>query len=211
MISSFNIILDLSFVAVLYSRLHRVLPEACTKLQSIIIWDVLSNKFHIIVCLVNKTYIAPSLVMQVHSCYWKCYSTFLLSCRATWKRNYVTNNTKQEKVWIKYDRLRTFGQPLLQWKSNKYYILCVFVVLVVRHVMRLRHIVTCNLYGCIIFFHIAHKRDDIQKKSVEHKMFVLTFCTYLSETLLIIGRNERGIAINVHRSSCKAPTILVRS
>ena len=32
----------------------------------------------------------------------------------------------------------------------------------------------------------------------------------LSETFLILRRNELAITINVHRSSCKVPGILVR-
>jgi len=46
--------------------------------------------------------------------------------------------------------------------------------------------------------------------SVEHKMFALILSTNLPETFLIIRSTERDIVINVHRSSCKAPVILVR-
>jgi hypothetical protein len=35
----------------------------------------------------------------------------------------------------------------------------------------------------------------------EHKMWVLIFCTNLSETILILRRNERDIIKNVHWSS----------
>jgi hypothetical protein len=76
--------------------------------------------------------------------------------------------------------------------------------------MRMRHIVISNLYGSIIFFHIAHKQDDIRRNSVERKMFTLIFSTNLSELFLIIRRTERDIVTNVHRSSCKTPVILVR-
>jgi hypothetical protein len=47
-------------------------------------------------------------------------------------------------------------QPLLQQKSNKYYILqkCVFVALGVQHAMRNLHNVICDLSGSNKFFHI---------------------------------------------------------
>ena len=47
-------------------------------------------------------------------------------------------------------------QPLLQYKSNKYYILWeyVLVVLGTQREMHMRHIVICGLSSSIIFFHI---------------------------------------------------------
>jgi len=48
-------------------------------------------------------------------------------------------------------------QPLLQYKSNKYYIFqkCVFVALHIQHAMDMLHTVISNLSGSTIFFHIT--------------------------------------------------------
>ena len=53
------------------------------------------------------------------------------------------------------------------------------------------------------------KREDFQKKVIEHKICFLISYTNLSETFLILRRIKRDI-INVLRSSCKVPVILVR-
>ena len=50
--------------------------------------------------------------------------------------------------------LGAFTRPLLQWKSNEYYIrLCVCACSVMQHAMRRRHIV-CGLSGLTTFFDI---------------------------------------------------------
>jgi hypothetical protein len=59
------------------------------------------------------------------------------------------------------------------------------------------------------FSTISHKGHDFRKTVTEHKMFVLNFSIFFSETFVIIRRNERDININVHRSSCTVPVILV--
>jgi hypothetical protein len=61
-----------------------------------------------------------------------------------------------------------------------------------------------------IFSTLSHNRYDFQEKVIEHKMCVLIFSTDLSETFIILRRTERDIIINVHKSSCKVPVILVR-
>ena len=78
-------------------------------------------------------------------------------------------------------------QPLLQWKSNKYYILwvcvyvcvCVFVALGIQHAMHMHHIVMCGLPGSKIFFHI------ISQTAWFLKIFWFSL-QLLSETFLIL-------------------------
>jgi hypothetical protein len=49
-----------------------------------------------------------------------------------------------------------------------------------------------------------------EKKVIEHKTVFRFSLQLLSETFLILIRTQRDIIINVHRSSCKVPVILVR-
>ena len=47
----------------------------------------------------------------------------------------------------------------------------------------------------------------LEKKFIEHKMYVLVFCTVLPETFLIL-RTERDTIKNVYWSSCEVPLFL---
>jgi hypothetical protein len=60
-----------------------------------------------------------------------------------------------------------------------------------------------------VFSTLSHKRQIIAKKILEHKMCVIIFYTRLSEPFRIL-RGTNGDIIEVHRSLCDVPVILVR-
>jgi len=67
-------------------------------------------------------------------------------------------------------------QPLLQWKSNEYYITaCVFVALGIQHAMRKRHVVICGLPRSTVFFHIISYMARFSKNVLNVKC-LLWFC-----------------------------------
>jgi hypothetical protein len=53
------------------------------------------------------------------------------------------------------------------------------------------------------FSHFLIKIRVFKKEVIEYKMCVLIFSTLLSETFLILRRNERDLVKNVYWSSCK--------
>jgi hypothetical protein len=90
---------------------------------------------------------------------------------------------------------------------------CVCILaLVSQHAMRMPRMAICALSGSTTFLYISHKRHDI-KNNIEHEMGVHIFSTNLSEAYPLprrIFRLSLDIIINVCRSSCKVPVIIVR-
>jgi hypothetical protein len=71
------------------------------------------------------------------------------------------------------------------------------------------YIVICDLSPLQYFSTLSHKRYDLKKN--ERKIYVLIFCTNLSETLVILRRTQQDtIKMHVYRSSRKVPVIPVR-
>jgi hypothetical protein len=88
----------------------------------------------------------------------------------------------------------------------------VSVALVIQHAKRMRRIILSSV-GCLpvpYFSTLSHKRHDLQKKMLLNMKCVFWFSLQLLfETFLILRRNQRDI-LNLPRSSCKEPVILVR-
>jgi len=68
---------------------------------------------------------------------------------------------------------------MLQWKSNKYDILCVFVAFGIQHAMHMRHIAIWGLSGSTKFSHIisltvwfAKKKKKLLKTKKEYKFSI---------------------------------------
>jgi hypothetical protein len=55
--------------------------------------------------------------------------------------------------------------------------MCVFVALVIQHVMRLRHIVICCLSCCTILFHIILTQGTIFGEKMTREICLVIFST----------------------------------
>jgi len=85
------------------------------------------------------------------------------------------------------------------------------VASVIQHAMRMRHIIIRGLSRCTVFFkHYLVNGTNFGKTFVNVKYSFLFSLQILSVTFLTQRRIHRGIIMNVHRSSCKVPAILVR-
>jgi len=62
---------------------------------------------------------------------------------------------------------------------NTTYSGCVYVALVIRHAMCMRHNVICDLPGSAAFSTLPHKWHDFPETVVEHNMYVVIFFTTL--------------------------------
>jgi len=88
---------------------------------------------------------------------------------------------------------------------------CVCVALVIQHARRMRRTVMSSV-ACLAlqdFSTISHKWNDFRKNVLEHKMCGRFALQILSEIFLILRRIQGDIIINVNRSACKVPIILV--
>jgi hypothetical protein len=86
---------------------------------------------------------------------------------------------------------------------------CVFLSLGIHHAICAIS-VTCQVIKTFSP-HYLIKGTNFEKKSiVEHKMCVVIFSKTCLKTILFLRKIERRMIINVHRSSCKVPVIVVR-
>jgi hypothetical protein len=100
-------------------------------------------------------------------------------------------------------------QPLLQWKSNKYYIFSVCVCsLSYPHAMRVCHIVNCDLSCSTIFFHVINGTFfGGEKKLLNTKCVFISYTTFVwnishSENWARYDQKCRVICMESTRYSC---------
>jgi hypothetical protein len=103
-------------------------------------------------------------------------------------------------------------QPLLLWKSNKYYIFWVFVCSP-GYAACNAHAPYCHMWPVwlySVFFTLSFKWHDFQKNVIVYQMCLRFSLKLLSEIFHILRRTEWYVIKNAHYSLCKLPIFLVR-
>ena len=102
-------------------------------------------------------------------------------------------------------------EPLLQWKSKRYYIIWVYVcILRYRACTALTHIANCVLSGSTKFFSLYLINGTILKNVIKIQSVFSFSLQRLSETLFILSKTERDMMGIVYLSSSNVPVNLVR-
>jgi GTP:adenosylcobinamide-phosphate guanylyltransferase len=87
----------------------------------------------------------------------------------------------------------------------------VFAVLGIQYAMRTRGIVIYGVSPLPYSFTLSHERHDIRKNKLLNINTCFDFSLQpASQTFFIPKRNESDIIINVYRSACELPMIVVR-
>ena len=115
---------------------------------------------------------------------------------------------KTGNVWLN-TAFRRFAKSLVLWKSNNItYLEGVFVALVIQHAMRINQAAICHMcpvWFYLIFLHYLIKGTIFRGKKLWNVKCVFLFSLRsLYEIFHVLGRIERDITINIHKSSDKS-------
>jgi hypothetical protein len=143
-----------------------------------------------------------------------------------WNTPQWVENQKAKTIWTepsvitnhtgkvgKTQHSGAFALPLLQWKSGMVYSEYVPVALVIQHAKLMRNTVLSSVVCPSVpyFFTLTNKRRDFRRRKViERKYLFWFYLRQLSAKFLILRKIQRDVFINIRRSSCKVPVILVR-
>jgi hypothetical protein len=85
-----------------------------------------------------------------------------------------------------------------------------FLALLIQNAKRMRRIAlsSASFPALPYFSKVSHKLHNFSKEILNIK-YVMSFPTSTSEKFLSLRRNQRYFIINMHRSSCKIPIILI--